>query len=297
MLKHVFRFPQWNQRKGCCHKCRATPETVKDPTSTADWRSNELSTVDLILRMLEWGLDLPTIFGAPGFETEIFVEDWLHTADLGVSQDVIGNLFWLLLSKMTGPNQEERCKELYRQIDSWYKLQDNLPGKLDHLTIKIRKKKSASTPKLKAYGAEVRGLIGFAKFAAHEWLDKTNPFEQTVVLAVDELASCYSCLSHNQIFARDRLCVHSQRLCTFLRALEDKAPHPLWKVKPKAHRFQHMCETCHNHPRECWTYRDEDFGGTLSKLARSAGGKTSPVAIGLRVLHKFCANNKLPALS
>ncbi len=296
MLKQTFRFPQWNEKAGCCIKCRATPATYKDTSTSAPWRAEPLSTAQVLRRMQEQGLALPPLFACPALETSCFKEDWLHTADLGVTLDFLGNLFWLLLPKMGPKSRPEQIKALFLAIQAWYKEHPDLPGKLDHLTEPMLRKTPMAPPRLKAYGAEARGLVGFGKWAAHHWLNTADPFEQAVVLAADALAACYSCLSHGQIFAKDLLKKHSLDFANLLVALEARADPPLWRVKPKLHLFQHMCELSTAHPREAWTYRDEDFGGYLAALSRSHGGRRSHVAVAKRVLLKFAANFELPAL-
>ena len=151
-------------------------------------------------------------------------------------------------------------------------------------------------PRLKAYGAEARALVPFAKALAHKWLDPGDVFEQTVILAGDALMACYDCLSHDQIFARDLL-KKAQRGVLQLyggvggqvtpSSVEDQAQNPY---------FQHMCEVTESLPRESWTYRDEDFGGFLAGLSRSRGAARSPQAVATRVLTKFVANNPVPSL-
>ena len=50
-----------------------------------------------------------------------------------------------------------------------------------------------------------------------------------------------------------------------------------------------------SNPADSWTYRDEDFGGFLSHLAKVRGGSHNPHSIGMRVLNNFRAK-ALPRL-
>ena len=117
--------------------------------------------------MIDKGLPIHSLFGAHGFRTECFKDDWLHAVDLGVAPDVIGNLFWMLLDRMDGDDQEARRKALFLEIKKYYKKNPGLPGHLDHLTITMIKR-DRNAPKLKSYGAETRGLIGFLPVAAKQ---------------------------------------------------------------------------------------------------------------------------------
>ena len=49
----------------------------------------------------------------------------------------------------------------------------------------------------------------------------------------------------------------------------------VWHVKPNFHMFQDMAQYQSlelGNPRGCWEYKDEDFVGWVSKLAKGWGG-------------------------
>jgi hypothetical protein len=52
----------------------------------------------------------------------------------------------------------------------------------------------------------------------------------------------------------------------------------LWKIKPKLHLFLELCSVERTRPSLCWNYRDEDFGGSVARLARRRGGLLSASA-------------------
>ena len=105
-----------------------------------------MSTCDFLLRMQLQGLALPPIFAAPGLETNCFKEDWLHTTDLGVTLDYIGNLCWLVLPKLGPDNRKGQPKALFLEIRAWYK-ENRISSRLDHLTDTMVKKKSGKACK------------------------------------------------------------------------------------------------------------------------------------------------------
>ena len=49
----------------------------------------------------------------------------------------------------------------------------------------------------------------------------------------------------------------------YLNAADDKA----WRIKPKLHMFLRITSDS-SVPRLTWTYRDEDFGGSVAMMAR-----------------------------
>ena len=49
-------------------------------------------------------------------------------------------------------------------------------------------------------------------------------------------------------------------------------------------------------PSQEWTYRDEDFGGSLARMAHKRGGPGSPAAQSKTVVLKFAARHSLPMI-
>ena len=162
---------------------------------------------------------------------------------------------------------------------------------LDNLSVAMLHAKKAKAPKLKAQGAECRGLIPICSHLAKEMLDLNDPLEATIAQAMIELEGCYKCLSRSAL--GDDLASHSLRFATLLVTLE--ARHCLFRVKPKLHLFQELCEMQGAiEPAAHWTYRDEDFGGSIVAMAKSLGGFNSASATGKRVLVKLRARYSVP---
>eukprot|EP00973_Karenia_brevis_P072860 10118414-Karenia_brevis.AAC.1 len=87
MWKNIFRFPAHNERAGCCWRCHATPEDIRDVGQTAGWTSPMHTWWQLLSRMISAGIPLNLLFSLPGFTNEICKIDWLHIADKGVAAD------------------------------------------------------------------------------------------------------------------------------------------------------------------------------------------------------------------
>jgi len=193
---------------------------------------------------------------------------------------------------MPGNTELARCRELFLLIQIFYKAND-VESRLDHLfpNMLCQKKKS---PKLRAKAAEARGLVPFARDAAVRYLLDTDPAEHAAKQAAIQLASCYDCLSH-AAFDHDLLRASCRRFCLLTVALE-ATDSKLWRVKPKMHLFQEMCEMQASCPTDSWTYRDEDFGGTLAKISRKRGGLSSAMSTAKGVLQRFAAKHVLPSI-
>ena len=294
--KSVFRLPAHNELAGCCWRCAVTPAGIREVGVDAQWRRPEerLSHWALIHRMRGHGLTLSPLFSVPAFKTSIFLLDWLHCTDQGVAADFLGQLFWMLLPKLAGDSKEQQCSSLWLNIVQYYQ---DTPGETmyDNMTLTMIRKSPAVPPKLRGRAAEVRGLAPFAAQVAQELLSDADLVESTAKQCASHLLACYNCLSAVS-FDPDQLASHSRRLCLLWVALEAATPedHTLWRVKPKLHLFQELCESG-SRPSTCWTYRDEDFGGSLSKLSRRRGGKKTPASTAQSVLYRFIAQHPVPS--
>ena len=291
--KQVFRLPQQKEKKGCCWKCEVTPRTFRNCSIDAPWRTSRLGHWQLLQRMNLHGLSRSPLFGAPCCKSSIFQVDWLHTGDKGVTADFLGNLFHLLISKMPGGSKEDRLKALFLEIRRWYAA-NPVDSKLDNLTHSMIGKENGPYS-LKCKAAEARNLVAFAVYSANTWLSSTDPQEQTVQQAAFHLQGCYNQLTR-ATFDHSLLKEHSRKFALLSVALESASPGKAWRVKPKLHLFQEMCEMQSSCPSTCWTYRDEDFGGTMMQIGRRRGGSNNPVATAKVALCKFMARNPIPSL-
>ena len=82
--------------------------------------------------------------------------------------------------------------------------------------------------------------------------------------------------------------------CFLMCELEAKTD--VFKVIPKQHLFQELCEMSDINPSMTWCYRDEDFGGSLASISRVRGGSNRASNVCEAVLPKFVAQRRLPRL-
>jgi hypothetical protein len=86
----------------------------------------------------------------PAFTLSCVVLDWLHVVDLGVGADVLGNLFWEIMSHnnlIAGNTKATRLSALWVKLQAWY-VRVKPVCKLDNLTeemIKGKKKNKAES--------------------------------------------------------------------------------------------------------------------------------------------------------
>jgi hypothetical protein len=111
------------------------------------------------------GIIPSTIFSAPGFQVKHIMVDYLHTMDLGVATDCLGNLFLDILSLLPG-TRADKVSDLWRRLKHWYAYH-RPHNQLQTLTWEMIKKDATSPAKLKAKAAECRDLIHFADALAN----------------------------------------------------------------------------------------------------------------------------------
>ena len=81
--------------------------------------------------------------------------------------------------------------------------------------------------------------------------------------------------------------------CTLYKALSKGVSDDMWKLKPKTHMVQVMCEVQSelDSLREFWTCRDESFMGVVSSMAHSRGGSATASTIILAVCWRHIARS------
>lgn len=291
-FKQCFRYPQHNEKGGICFRCRTTPGTYKDCSSTADWRTQRLDHWALMARFLERGIDISPIFDCPFLKSTCFLMDWLHVADLGITPNFLGSLLLLLLTKFPGQNSMQRCFSMYGDLSQWYK-DHGTESKLDQLTPSMLKS-SKKPPHLRGKGAEIRALVPWANELAQRLLRDDDTEEQSAKVAMFHLNACYSMLSAEK-YDEAVLQEHSRKFALLYVGL-DSLKADRWHVVPKLHWFQEMCEMTSVRPSNSWNYRDESFGGYLAGLSRLRGGHNTASAAGKSMLRKFQARHRIPLL-
>ena len=291
-FKKAFRFPQHNEGKGCCWKCTVTPSTFRNVGASAPWRNERLDHWNFLARLQQHNLDPSPLMSAPYLRTECFLIDWLHVMDLGVCADWLGSLFLLVSGKLDGSNHQTRVRALFLlMIKYWDDFE--IECRLSNLTPTMlqQPKKSA---KLRGGAAVIRHLVPFALQIASRYLDSSNAFEDAVKYATFHLACMYEQLSP-EVFNSGILSEHSRKFALLAVACESYSPSERsFRVKPKLHLMQELCETTSSCPSLHWCYRDEDFGGGTMQTGKRRGGKLKPRSTAHVILRKFTIKNKVP---
>ena len=271
-----------------CH-----PE-VDDVGPNASWRTRPKTHIQLIADIISRGLSVSPLFAVPWVTSSIFRVDWLHCADLGVAADYLGNLFWSVLPKLPGRSRTERVSVLWGEVQHFYKTY-KVCDKLGNLVETMIRKNQSSPPKLRGKAAEIRALVPFGVQLAETYLSDANEVEAAAKAGIRHLHQCYQSLSLDSAFGPDVLQSEAIAFAWQYTALSKFHDGVLWRLKPKLHLFLELAAE-HGRPALCWTYRDEDYGGTIAKLSRRRGGKKTGCAWSAQTLQLFCIYNPVPRL-
>ena len=298
--KQTFDFPQWNEKSGICWCCKATPDTYKDCTETAEWKqpAGRLSPDEFHQKLLEGGNQPSPLFSAPGVSAKINVQDWLHCADIGIASDFLGNVLLALVDCKVGGTRESRTADLWQIVKHKYAVM-NVSDRLEKLVPAsfLREKQS---PKLKCKGAIVRHFVPVANEIVQEQFVNGTLLQQTIAAAMLQLHLCYACL---EVFDAAALKKASNKFGLLVVAIEAHVQQlnpgtKRWTVKPKLHLFLEMTNFVIQHkgnPRLFWCYRDETFGGCVRDMAERRGGKNSAAATASSLLNKYRCTTALPS--
>ena len=237
------------------------------------------------------GIAINPIFSVAGIILEIFRIDWLHAVDLGVAADFLGNLLWMIAEKMPAPNQESRVDLLWQEIIKHYEIY-SVTDRIKKFSINTIRPKAAVPPKLHCSAAQCRALVYFGHLAAQKFLSDAAPAEMAAKTAAYHLNVCYSTL---KVPNSDALFNSSQAFVLQYAALAQVSNGIAWRVKPKMHMFLELCAE-ESQPQLSWTYRDEDYGGSIAKVCKMRGMWKKVSCFASHALDLFHIDNDFPRI-
>lgn len=235
------------------------------------------------------------LLSAPWVTIRIFRMDWLHIADLGVAADTAGNILKELMSRVPGNSKKEKCAFLYQELQEHY-LENHVEDCFDCiLPTFFEAEKGNAGYKLRGSAAKIRALVPWLHRMCIEMMDPAQPADAAMISCTYHLNEVYKALSSEHNDPTNAMKVHSVRFAAQYVALHDHFnPHDdrAWRIKPKMHLFMHITSDS-SIPRLYWTYRDEDFGGSVARMARRRGGLLRCRATSRVCLQKFKISNPI----
>jgi len=267
---------------------------VREVSSEAPWRSDPLSHAECIFRILRSRGKVNPLLTAPWVKIRIFRMDWLHVADLGVAADFIGNFLHEVQPLFPGSSKKERCAAIYQEILAYYE-EYEVQDRFDCLLPTFFESDSGTPYKLRGSAAKIRALVPFVWKLSQEMLNIRIPIHAAMRQAAFHLNQVYSALSSKHDDPVATMKEHGVKFALQYVALHDHcnpADDRAWRIKPKLHLFLHITSDS-SLPRLTWTYRDEDFGGSVARMARRRGNLLCCRATSCTTLARFKVANPL----
>ena len=297
-MQACFGVPGWTGRADApiCWRCCAQKRSLwEEQGPDSPWLQPEsrLSHFPALARIVEAGGGLSPVWSIPFLQMSSLRIDWLHACDQGITAVFLGGLFHLLLSERAlGANVDERCAALWASVQEYY-ARAHTVDKLHNLIVTMIKPKKGSI-ELSGSGAQIRALVPFGLEVVNSWPEAQLSLEKLGARnAMRSLATCYSFLSA-QPPAEGSLLQHALAFQANLQGLHTISP-KRWQLRPKLHMFLELAAEGSN-PSSSWNYREESFGGSVSRQAHRKGGVTNPLAMSRSALTKFCAKESLPKI-
>lgn len=293
--KQVFSFPSWSS-SSICWLCGADKARIPftDFSLTAAWRRARYAKGEFWRKLRDQNLEPSCLFSIPGMSLEYVCIDVLHALDLGITQDALGNAIWEFMNSgaIEGRTQQARLSSLWMLLKSHYKTLKT-PNQLQGLTLDMLKRPGKG-PRLRAKGAETRGVVSFAvecATALHEHCHNTHSL--TVLKCISSLMDFYLLMMLPKWHAPEAASACRQ-FCLLYAALRAEAAatgdDQTWRIKPKMHLFAELAEfqaPWMGNPSAYWNYADEDFVGWVAGIASSRGGPTSAASTAKRTLERY----------
>ena len=293
-----FAIPGWMRagHRPICWRCTASKDSLKRESGRgSSWMlpENRLTDFEGLERISQEGEHLSPLFSCPWMSLSSLRIDWLHVADQGISAVYLGGLFHMLLSdRALGANEDARCRVLWEEIQAFY-LQHQTADRLFNLTKTMVKPRKGSI-ELAGSGAQIRALIPFGLQVVEAWPAEVSAEKYAARACMRHLAECYSFLATALQARDDTLLDHALAFHTTLRTLHDVSA-KRWQLRPKLHMFMELCFEGGS-PSCSWNYREESFGGSVSRQSHRYGGVATPLAMSKGTLDKFCIKESLPRL-
>ena len=110
--KQIVSFPSWASHS-ICWKCKANTGTIpwRDCSLRAKWRTARTTDRSFFADMRANGVKPSPIFALPGMRLSFVGIDTLHICDLGVTQDLAGNVLWEFAANFAKWGEADRSSE------------------------------------------------------------------------------------------------------------------------------------------------------------------------------------------
>ena len=213
---------------------------------SALWRSNRYAYGEYLKKLRTDGIEISSLLHSLGMNLKYACIGSLHGVDLGFSLDAICTVFWLLVSQRSHmfleSSIDKRVYAPWSRIKSMYATYKTL-CRLQTLTREmIFKFKKDSTPKLNTKGGECRHIVPIVcEISAEHVKIDASVLHSTISAMFAKLLDYQMSLGITP-FQHDPCAKACRDRCILYKNICETTPSNVWKMKPKQHLFQELCE-------------------------------------------------------
>ena len=285
-LSQVFHMRTHSGTELCflCKASRSLNNPFTDVSSQATWRQTLLTHLGFVQEQIRSGFPVSPIFSIPGFQFEGITLDWMHMADLGITQVAIGNVMYEMFLALGGTITH--WQEAVSQLTTYSKASAHDLGvdwpftrmRLDKFRGKDRK------PRLRAKAANTRACLPIVLHCLQQFFPAATPAEKMredcLSLLNQAYLELYSWGAGSAVRLEDRIRRHLVLFLEIARPHAQKAEWTQWRWMPKHHMVLHLAEASakFGNPRSFWNYLDEHEIGVAARVSESVHPKTLPYA-------------------
>ena len=293
---------QWNEKKGCCWLCQATPDNWREMSQSMARLEQSLDKANYLAFLEDRDKPINPLFQLPNVSNKTLMPDWMHVCDEGCLAVAAGQILKELLPSFPGTSQDERCANLWQEVQKMYD-ERGWPAckRLKKLTLKdiVKPKK---VPELDCKAHEVRHFCPLLEpLCKRQCLHEGNWHQKAVYKVAKYCSHMYDSL---EVSNKKSLVKAGRKFISQYMALEgevqasDGSEVRIWRSKPKLHYLAHILDLVElgNHPKDSWNYKDETFAGTLQFLSFRRGGKFQPGKAAEKVLLRWMSSTPFPHL-
>ena len=233
-------------------------------------------------RLLQ-GSFISGIFSFIGFRLEYVSLDFMHIADLGVTQYFLGAVLWEVFLFLDGIVSRPgaamgRIMTLIKLMAKELKTQ----APISTLTLSMFRSSATKPVKFRGNAAQTRHLLPIILEILRIALPITTCHEKTRFQCCLELTKVYDEVINFTAGAAERAAEHCRRFNILYVELAMEQWHRegklvVWRITPKFHLLNHLCEEMDEtgSAADHWCYADEREIGKACKLAELTHAKTT----------------------
>jgi hypothetical protein len=267
--------------KAVCWLCQANNHDLPywDASKEAKWRFRPRTThATFIASRLATNSYISGIFSIPGFVLDYFGVDFMHVADLGVTQYFLGAVLFTLFLEMGGviSRPGEACGKLMTLIKMFAR-KVGIDAPINTLTLTMFRASASAGCKFKGKASECRYLVPIVLLILRIAFPAETDVAKLRLECAEQLAAMYRAVldwdATTKVKASDAARKFVIKYCELQQYYNNNL---IFKIVPKFHMLIHCIERLRTEGsiKRSWCYADEQAIGKAVEIAAKGHPKT-----------------------